>query len=641
MKTILWIMVIMAACSVLLYAQEFVWTQSGAPNKQWQFVTSSSDGTKLMAAVYGVTNEIWISSNGGVTWTKSAAPTVIQWSCGASSSDGSKLLAAVGDGINGSIYISTNSGLTWTQTSAPNKNWWSVASSYDGTKLVAGSGGSASGSGVFISTNSGLTWLPAITPTNGTYRVAASFDGTTLIAADLYGRIYTSTNSGLTWIQTSAPANSWKDVAISADGGKLVAIVFGGGIFTSTNSGLTWAQTSAPSTNWFRVATSSDGTKLAALHTAGIYTSTNSGLTWIQSSIPDGIAWSSVASTSDGTRLMAAVGTGGIYIGNIKTNPPQITQQPLNLAVCPGSSFVLKVTVTGTPPFVYQWRQGGTNLADGGNISGSTSPTLSLISVSENNATQYDVVVTNAMGSVTSSVAVVIVNAVPAKAIPVIVNGFVVGVTLTDGGCGYTNSPIVVFSGQGGSGASGYGQISGGSVTNIVITSAGLGYPFTTVAQVGPAFFPAVNIVLTNTPAAAATPVILNGFVVGANLNASGSDYKVAPSVTFRDISGQGAAAYTQISNGSVTNIVITSAGSSYSSNTVINIPPAAYRNAVIPNANSLMLGQSYQLEIAYDFGNWVNYGVSFFATNNTWTPSDYWGIANAKRMFFRLRLLP
>src|SRR5208282_1885180 len=68
------------------------------------------------------------------TWTPTSAPTNI-WFSVASSADGSKIVAvSYYDGI----YASTNSGMTWAQTSAPtNEIWSSVASSADGNKLVA------------------------------------------------------------------------------------------------------------------------------------------------------------------------------------------------------------------------------------------------------------------------------------------------------------------------------------------------------------------------------------------------------------------------------------------------------------------------------------------------------------------------
>jgi len=51
----------------------------------------------------------------------------------ASSSDGTKLIAAV---VGGQLYTSVDSGATWLPSES-NRNWISVASSSDGNKLVA------------------------------------------------------------------------------------------------------------------------------------------------------------------------------------------------------------------------------------------------------------------------------------------------------------------------------------------------------------------------------------------------------------------------------------------------------------------------------------------------------------------------
>jgi hypothetical protein len=66
-------------------------------------------------------------------------------------------------------------------------------------------------------------------------------------------------------------------------------------------------------------------------------------------------------------------------------------------------------TASGT--LTYQWQatnsaaDGFTNLVDGGNVSGSTASTLSLASVTINQALAYQVIVSNGSGSVTSTVA--------------------------------------------------------------------------------------------------------------------------------------------------------------------------------------------------------------------------------------------
>ncbi|HEY3863716.1 MAG TPA: protease pro-enzyme activation domain-containing protein [Verrucomicrobiae bacterium] len=82
---------------------------------------------------------------------------------------------------------------------------------------------------------------------------------------------------------------------------------------------------------------------------------------------------------------------------------PSITNQPLPLTVTNGSPAVFTVGATGTPPLFCQWQVNSTNLSDGGIIAGSTSATLTLLDADATNAGLYDVVITNAYGSVTSS----------------------------------------------------------------------------------------------------------------------------------------------------------------------------------------------------------------------------------------------
>ena len=81
-----------------------------------------------------------------------------------------------------------------------------------------------------------------------------------------------------------------------------------------------------------------------------------------------------------------------------------------------GTAF-FTVTASGTAPLSYQWRFNGTNLVNGSQVSGSTSPTLSILNAQPTNAGSYSVVVTNAAGSVTSAVAVLSVI-VPGNCFP-------------------------------------------------------------------------------------------------------------------------------------------------------------------------------------------------------------------------------
>jgi hypothetical protein len=95
-------------------------------------------------------------------------------------------------------------------------------------------------------------------------------------------------------------------------------------------------------------------------------------------------------------------------------------------------------------------------------------------------------------------------NPVPAQAfaMPQVVNGFVVGATVTSGGSGYITSPAITIVGGGGSNATAVANISAGVVTNITITDAGIGYtntPTVEIAQppaaaVSPTVFPMMRL---------------------------------------------------------------------------------------------------------------------------------------------------
>ena len=82
-----------------------------------------------------------------------------------------------------------------------------------------------------------------------------------------------------------------------------------------------------------------------------------------------------------------------------------IMTQPQSRTNAGGTDATFSVTAAGTPPFAYQWRKGGTNLLDAGNLSGTFTPTLTVSNVQSGDAGAYDVLVTNNYGSVTSSVA--------------------------------------------------------------------------------------------------------------------------------------------------------------------------------------------------------------------------------------------
>ena len=76
-----------------------------------------------------------------------------------------------------------------------------------------------------------------------------------------------------------------------------------------------------------------------------------------------------------------------------------------------------------------------------------------------------------------------------------VVNGFVVGATITDNGCGYTNSPLVLIQGGGGTGATAVAVVTNGVVVAINITSTGCCYTnLPKILIASPPFVPTVGI---------------------------------------------------------------------------------------------------------------------------------------------------
>ena len=84
---------------------------------------------------------------------------------------------------------------------------------------------------------------------------------------------------------------------------------------------------------------------------------------------------------------------------------PSVNIQPANLTTNAGQTAKFGVTVAGTGPIGFQWRRGAVDLADGGNLYGTRTASLTVSNALRTDAGGYSVVVTNAYGSATSSVA--------------------------------------------------------------------------------------------------------------------------------------------------------------------------------------------------------------------------------------------
>ncbi len=86
-----------------------------------------------------------------------------------------------------------------------------------------------------------------------------------------------------------------------------------------------------------------------------------------------------------------------------------ISLQPQSQTNYAGATATFRCA-TFMQPNAFQWQKNGTNLANGGNISGATNSTLTITSIADSDAASYSVVVSSAEGSVSSSNATLTVN---------------------------------------------------------------------------------------------------------------------------------------------------------------------------------------------------------------------------------------
>jgi alpha-tubulin suppressor-like RCC1 family protein len=89
--------------------------------------------------------------------------------------------------------------------------------------------------------------------------------------------------------------------------------------------------------------------------------------------------------------------------------PAAVTVQPTNQSALYGSTVAISASIAGTQPLVCQWWKNGTNLFDGGRLSGTTTATLTISNVQPGDFGDYTLVVTNAYGAGTNITALSVV----------------------------------------------------------------------------------------------------------------------------------------------------------------------------------------------------------------------------------------
>jgi photosystem II stability/assembly factor-like uncharacterized protein len=340
------------------------WILTSAPMEQWSSMSSSANGSNLIATAHG--GVVYLSHDSGATWSLADLPSGY-WAITTSSADGTKLVVAASEG---GICTSDDSGATWRSNNVPNEAWAAVAASADGTKLYAAAYSEYQDStdppaGIFASTNSGGTWVLTAAPLRNWGSIACSADGTKLIAADeglkaapdfsTPSCLWVSTNSGATFqVERSIDVGWWISVACSSDGNTVVAAHSTGLLLTSKDGGGSWRRNAVSVTGaefaW-GVACSADGRRMAVQWVVGagqissgsIYVSTDSGVSWIQAPLPaigsQSVFWNCFCVSADGCRLAGAPVPSMFSLGGVFTL--QTTPSPALTVAHPGGNLVL------------------------------------------------------------------------------------------------------------------------------------------------------------------------------------------------------------------------------------------------------------------------------------------------------------
>lgn len=228
--------------------------------------------------------------------------------------------------------------------------------------------------GLTINTNiGGNGYITGVPTTAGVYPV-------TLLAgnANYVGVVTLSATITLTSASGSSPP------AITGPPTNQTAQVGANVTFTATVTG-----TSPLSYVWKFGSASIPGATTSALQLANVQT-TNSG------------TYSVTVTNSAGSASASANLT-----VNAPSSPPSITAQPQNVTVTNGADATFAVTAAGTAPLSYRWYKGSAG------IQAATGSSYTVSAASTNDIGGYSVVITNASGSVTSSVATLTVLVPP------------------------------------------------------------------------------------------------------------------------------------------------------------------------------------------------------------------------------------
>ena len=318
------------------------------------------------------TSGSWTSPD-GVNWTftATAAGMVESWA-----TDGNTLVAAGGNGL---LLASTDGRTFSPRTASPSSIGYHTVA-YGQGKWFLGT----NGSGVVYTSTDGNTWAPttALSAVGGGTRVHFNPAANSWLAYSQTA--YFTSTDGVTFTNRGRPSTTFNPI------GPFFTFVAGGQFVTAvrpsySSPGLHASVTGA---SWTRVAT--PGAEV--LEATGVFAG------WMVPEIAE------IAHANGKYYLAGARGfPPQLFLGSVdavtapaEPTPPVIQAQPVATSAVVGRSASFSVTASGAGN-TFQWRKD--NVA----LPGATAATYTLPAVTAANAGTYTVVITNAVGSVTSA----------------------------------------------------------------------------------------------------------------------------------------------------------------------------------------------------------------------------------------------
>ncbi len=442
---------------------------SGEPSPTAQWQVSIDDGTTWTNVAGATSPTLSLSNlpaiddgneyravftNAGGSATSNAAKLTVQTiptittqpSDSAANEGATATFTAAADGNPAPIVqwqSSVNGGASWQpipSATSPTLTLSNVAAGADGTKYRAvftNPAGTATTDSATLSVNTG----PAITtqPTDQTTNAGsdATFTAAAGGAPSPAVQWQVSADHGSTWTNIASattPTLNLTAVSAAADGNKYRAVFTNANGSSTTNAAKLTVQTVPMITTQPADSTVNEGAGASfnaaadgkPSPTVQWQSSSDGGATWhpVPGATHTTLALSNLPAGADGTLYEAvftnAAGSATSDPATLSVNTaPTITTQPTDQSTPAGDNASFTAAAHGKPAPAVQWQvstDGGTTWT---NVSGATSPTLTLMGVpAGDSAWRYRAVFTNPAGSVTSSAVTLTVRTTPSVSLP-------------------------------------------------------------------------------------------------------------------------------------------------------------------------------------------------------------------------------